>query len=72
MGVEDIISQNRERKALRIAEALERAGITADEAATGEGKEWAMAAKLAGTNVPSVSTQQIVLALMREREKSRS
>lgn len=69
MSVEDIISQARERKALRIAEALERAGITADEAATGEGKEWAMAAKLAGTRMPSIETRQIVLALMRDREK---
>jgi hypothetical protein len=69
MSLEERISDARERKALRIAEALEAANITAEEAATGNDVEWGMAAKLAGTRLPSPETRQIVLALMRERER---
>jgi hypothetical protein len=69
MSLEERISDARERKALRIAEALEAANITSDEAKDGGDVEWGMAAKLAGTRIPSLETRQIVLALIREREK---
>ncbi len=71
MSIERMIEDARERKALRIAEALEAAGITASDAEVGGDKEWRMAAQLAGTRIPSGETRRITLALMRERERSR-
>lgn len=58
----------RQKKALELVHALEAAKITPDEAAGGTDAEWALAAKVAGTTLPSPETRRMVVEMMRSAE----
>jgi len=58
----------RERKAAKIADALQKIGITSDEAATATENEYGMAAELAGTKVPSAATWAVVVDMLRRSQ----
>jgi len=60
---------NRDKKAMRLADLLQRANITAAEAERASEDDWRLAAEGAAVRPPSKATVEIVIAMLREREK---
>ena len=61
----------RTRKALRIADALQRLGATAEQAAQLPDAGWLMAAQLADCREPSAATRAVVVTILEQREARR-
>ena len=59
----------RDKKAMRLADLLQRANITAAEAERASEADWRLAAEGAGVRPPSKATVEIVIAMLKEREK---
>jgi len=57
----------RREKAEKLYLALARAGATLEQLRLMGDKEWALAAKAAGCNVPSAATRRLVVNLAEER-----
>lgn len=61
---------NRQAKAQRLAVVLRTHDATAADAAALPASGWSMVADLAGTKPPSVETQQTVVAILTEAERT--
>lgn len=62
----------RYRKAIKIADALDAAGILSKEIAGAPPEAWVLAAKLAETEDPHDETRALVVRLMDDREYTRA
>jgi hypothetical protein len=60
---------NRDKKAMRLADFLVKCGVTAADCATASDADWKMAAEGAGVRPPSKATIDIVVSMLKEREK---
>jgi hypothetical protein len=60
---------NRDKKAMRLADFLVKCGVTVADCATASAEDWKMAAEGAGVRPPSKATIEIVVSMLKEREK---
>lgn len=64
-------AENRLRKAIVLADALDGAGLCADAVTAMDETEWNLAAAAAGTRAPSQQTCQLIIWLLCRRECAR-
>lgn len=59
-------------KADKLADVIQAVGATSTEASRMGPEEWEMVVSLADVHAPSLETQQLTIAILREREETRA
>ena len=59
-------------KAIRLADLLDAAEITAEAANSMKAAEWLLASRAAGSKLPSTATRELAVTMLRSREAARA